>query len=755
MANMLVGSSAERIDGRLKVTGQAIYGADRVLPRMVHAVPVPATIGKGRIAKIDTSAAERTRGVVLVLTHLNMDRLKPDRFSFAGGRSIQSFLPLQSADIAYRGQPIALVVAESLEVATAAASLIRVEYVTEPFSVTLDAPGGESALQAVVAPFFPDFICGDAEKTMTTSTAMVDETFTTPPQHNNPIELLATVAAWDGRQLLIHEGSQASEAIRQGLAQLLALDPQVVRVLSPYTGGGFGQKNALLFHTAMASVASRRLRRPVKLVMPRDQIFHGSAFRATSQHRIRLGVDAGGRLVAGIHEIRAQTSRFDYMPFTGAETTSRMYGIPNFRGVATLVRLDTQTPGFMRAPFEMSSFFALETAMDELAEKIGKDPVDFRIANDTQVDPITGKPHSSRRLNDCLGRGAQTFGWNKRSAKPASMRAADGSLIGWGVACGAYPGYAAPAIASIRLNANGIVDVQVGGHEMGQGVRTAIALVTGDALGVDADHVRITVGDTASPGPQHTTAGSWGTATATPPVQMAAAKVRSQLVGLATGPKGRFAGADSSRITLRSGRLILGGASVSVADVLNAAGLAHLDGQATAPTPGQDPHAMDAALAGQIATNGPVFPDFVTFSYSAHFVEVRIDPRIRRVRVERIVSVIDCGRVVSRRTATSQVYGGLVWGIGAALMERSEVDPRFGGFLNNNIAEYQVPVNGDVRQFNVDFINEPDLRFNAVGAKGLGEISSVGVAGAIANAVYHATGKRVRDLPITIDKLTV
>jgi xanthine dehydrogenase YagR molybdenum-binding subunit len=755
MANMLVGSSAERVDGRLKVTGQAIYGADRVLPRMVHAVPVPATIGKGRIAKIDTSAAERTRGVVLVLTHLNMDRLKPDRFSFAGGRSIQSFLPLQSADIAYRGQPIALVVAESLEVATAAASLIRVEYVTEPFSVTLDAPGGESALQAVVAPFFPDFICGDAEKTMTTSTAMVDETFTTPPQHNNPIELLATVAAWDGRQLLIHEGSQASEAIRQGLAQLLALDPQVVRVLSPYTGGGFGQKNALLFHTAMASVASRRLRRPVKLVMPRDQIFHGSAFRATSQHRIRLGVDAGGRLVAGIHEIRAQTSRFDYMPFTGAETTSRMYGIPNFRGVATLVRLDTQTPGFMRAPFEMSSFFALETAMDELAEKIGKDPVDFRIANDTQVDPITGKPHSSRRLNDCLGRGAQTFGWNKRSAKPASMRAADGSLIGWGVACGAYPGYAAPAIASIRLNANGIVDVQVGGHEMGQGVRTAIALVTGDALGVDADHVRITVGDTASPGPQHTTAGSWGTATATPPVQMAAAKVRSQLVGLATGPKGRFAGADSSRITLRSGRLILGGASVSVADVLNAAGLAHLDGQATAPTPGQDPHAMDAALAGQIATNGPVFPDFVTFSYSAHFVEVRIDPRIRRVRVERIVSVIDCGRVVSRRTATSQVYGGLVWGIGAALMERSEVDPRFGGFLNNNIAEYQVPVNGDVRQFNVDFINEPDLRFNAVGAKGLGEISSVGVAGAIANAVYHATGKRVRDLPITIDKLTV
>jgi xanthine dehydrogenase YagR molybdenum-binding subunit len=290
---------------------------------------------------------------------------------------------------------------------------------------------------------------------------------------------------------------------------------------------------------------------------------------------------------------------------------------------------------------------------------------------------------------------------------------------------------------------------------MGQGLRTAIALVTADALGVDVDRVRITVGDTASPGPQHTTGGSWGTATATPPVQIAATKIRSQLVGLATGLKGPFAGADPSHITLRSGRMIMGGTSASIADVLNAAGLAHLDGQATAPTPGQDPHAMDAALAGQIATNGPVFPDFVTFSYGAHFVEVRIDPRIRRVRVERIVSVIDCGRVVSRRTARSQVYGGLVWGIGAALMERSEVDPRFGGFLNNNIAEYQVPVNADVRQFNVDFINEPDLRFNAVGAKGLGEISSVGVAGAIANAVYHATGKRVRDLPITIDKLTL
>ena len=752
--SIAIGADVQRVDGLDKVMGRPIYGADRILPGMAHAVPVAATIGKGRISRIDTDEAENVPGVLLVLTHLNMDRLKPIQFSFAGGHGIQSFQPMQTSEIAYRGQAIALVVADTLEAAMDAATLVRVSYEQVPFAAQLDASGREEIKQAVAAPFFPDFVHGDAEAAIAEAAVVLDETYSTPPQHQNPMELLSTVAEWQGDTLIVHEGTQAAQALKHGLAIQLDTPPDKVRVLSPYTGGGFGQRGSISPHTVFAAVAARRIGRPVKLTVPRAQVFHATSFRAATEHRIRLGADKTGRLLGGIHETRAQTSRFDLMPFTGAETTARMYSWPAFRGTNTLVRLDTQTPGFMRAPMEMSSFFALESAMDELAYRLGIDPVALRLQNDTQTDPISGKPHSLRRLKECLERGARQFGWNRRTPQPGSMRDDAGTLIGWGVAAGAYPGYVVPAIAKVRMNADGSVALSVGGHEMGQGIRTAIALVAADTLGVDPGKLQITIGDTAAP-PQHVTAGSWGAASACSPVREAALQVVERLVQLATdheaSPLYRI---NSPELRLRDGKLIASsGAAEEVSDILRLAGVDHIECEAQSHAAGMRAEAIQAAETGHVALTGPEFPEFVTFSHIAHFAEVRVNPRLPRPRVSRFVSIVDCGRVISRRTSFSQVYGGVVWGIGAALTEASEVDPRFGGFLNNNIAEYQVVVNADVGSCEIDFIDEADAEFGAVGAKGLGEVACVGAAAAIANAVHHATGKRVRHLPVRIDDL--
>jgi xanthine dehydrogenase YagR molybdenum-binding subunit len=390
-------------------------------------------------------------------------------------------------------------------------------------------------------------------------------------------------------------------------------------------------------------------------------------------------------------------------------------------------------------------------AVEMMTQAAGHSPRFF--AGDTQVDPISGKPYTLRRLKECLVRGAERFGWGRRMPEPMSMRDADGTLIGWGVAAGGYPSAMVPAIAKIRLGADGVAHVSVGGHEMGQGIRTAIALVAADELGLEPEKIRITIGDTNAP-PQHLTAGAWGTASAGPPVQEATRAIRARLFELATSRDRPLAGVDPARLGLHNGRIEApDGRAIGVTELLQGAGPEYVEAESQWLAPGLPPDALSRAGKGLTTLVGPEYPDFVALAYIAHYAEVRVDPRVPRVRVSRMVSVVDCGRVVSRRTATSQVYGGLVWGVGAALLEEAEVDPRFGGVLNNNIAEYQVPVNGDIRNFEVDFIDEPDPQFNSLGAKGVGEVVAVGAAAAIANAVFHATGKRVRDLPIRIEKL--
>jgi xanthine dehydrogenase YagR molybdenum-binding subunit len=723
---------AQRIDAYHKVRGAILFGADNVRPDILHASLAVAAIGKGRLVNLDVGAAGAVSGVRLILTHEDLGHVKSAGFLMAGGYSFQGLQPMLSPDIAYRGQPIALVVADGLETAIEAAALIQATYSTERISATLDAPGTETVNQAdtPLKDRFPEIVAGDADKAFAEAPVKIDARFTTAPQHHNPIELIATIAEWKDGKLIVHEGTQNAEAVRHGLVAALGLTPDRVEVISPFVGGGFGQKYAMQMQTVLVAVAALRLGRPVKLVIPRAQIFHDASFRPAIRHRVRLGADRSGNMLAAIHEVDAQTSRYDLFPAQYAAVSSRLYGIKNFRGRERFVRTDVQTPGYMRAPFEHAACYVLECCVDELAYSLGRDPVALRLANDTVTDAISKLRLSSRHVGECLRRGSERFGWGKRTMAPQSMRAHDGSFIGWGVAIGAYPCFIAPAVARLRVTVEGGVFISIGGHEMGQGLRTALAAAVSRKLDVPAANVVAVIGDTRG-APQHMTAGSWGTASAIPAANAAADAMLNALAKLIAG----------------------GAAGRTPAQVLKAAGRASLEVHIQAKASGQPDEVYGRIAAGQLSFAGPVYPEFVTFSYSAHFVEVRVEPTTARVRIPRVVSVVDCGRVISPRTAASQVRGGVVWGIGAALREASEVDPRYGGFLNADLAEYLVPVNADIGSIEVEFIDQPDFEFNSAGVKGLGEISMVGVPPAIANAVYHATGRRLRNLPIRIEQL--
>jgi xanthine dehydrogenase YagR molybdenum-binding subunit len=721
-------TALQRVDARAKVTGTLRYGADRAPDGLAYAAFAVATIGRGRVVSVDTAAADKVPGVQLVITRIDPDELRSPGFIMGGGYGFQSFQSLTSDRIAYRGQPIALVVADTLLAATEAAGLITAAYEPEQAAATIDADGAETVVQAqaIPIPMLADTAVGDADTAFAAAPVQVDVEIHGPAQHQVPMELISSVAEWHGDTLVVHEGTQNSGAIQNGVAQQLDIDPGRVQVISPSVGGGFGQKNSLQPHIGPLAIAARRLGRPVKLVLTRPQTFHQASFRPASRQRVRLGADASGRLLAAIHEIDQQTSRHDLFPALYTEVSSRLYGIGDFRGQQRLVRTDVQTPGYMRAPFEHISVFAMESAVDEVAYATGQDPVAIRLANDTMTDPVTGLPFSSRYVSECLRRGAQRFGWADRNPEPRSMRDRDGTLIGWGVAIGAYPGSAAPAIAKLSADAAGTVTVAVAGHEMGQGIRTAITRLVADDLGIDPAAVQVSVGDTRST-PQHLTAGSWGTATALPAVHAALRELRARLSLPAAGP------AD-----LRA--------------AVAATGTDRVDAEATTVAQGQQADvAVDRLRKGLPAIAGPEYPGFVTFSYIAHFAEVRIEPTTCRIRVPRVVSVADCGRVASPVTAASQVRGGVIWGIGATLREQSLVDPRYGGFLNSTMEEYPVVVNADIHQIDVDLIDEPDPLLNPIGVKGLGEVAMVGVSAAIGNAVFHATGTRFRRLPIRIE----
>lgn len=721
-----------RVDARDKVRGRAIFGTDNNLPGMAHGAFATATIGKGRITGMDLADARRVEGVRLILTHDQAGHLQPARFIMKHGYAFQSHSPVLTPLVAYRGQPVAMVVADTLEAAIEAASRIRVDYEEEAFAATMDSELADPVPQAEAGTSWPipDLVVGDAAAAFEQAGAKIDATYTMATQHQNPIELIGTVARWEGDRLTIFEGTQNAGACKFGLAEQLGIPAEQIEVISPYIGGGFGQKNTMQSQTVLAAFAARELGRPVKVVVPRRQIFHDSSYRPASRQRVRLAAGPDGRFRAALYDIDAQTSMHDFFQAEQADTVARHYDFGTFQSFARLVRTDTPTPGYMRGPFEHAAAFAIESAVDELAYVLGMDPLEIRLRNDTATDMVEGLPHSSRHLSECLRRGAAMFGWERRNPQPGSMVAENGDLIGMGVAVGLYTGSGGPNRARLRATRDGVIEISLGVHEMGQGIRTAIANVVSRHLNVPPEQVTAIIGDTRGV-PQMLTAGSWGTSSSIPAAEAACEALQKALAELGTNAPTGAAPAEILRLAQRD-ELIVEAATVA---------------------PGQTNEALAEIDTGHVAPTGPVYPAFTTYSHAAHFVEVRIEPTTRRIRVPRVVSVLDCGRVLSPRTARSQAIGGVVGGIGGSLREAGEVDERYGGILNADIAEYLVAVNADIGSIEVDFIDEPDPLVNPSGVKGLGEVVLAGVAPAVTNAVFHATGIRARRLPVRMEDL--
>jgi len=711
----------ERFDARDKVRGATQYAADIQFRKPLFAMTVPSRIAKGRVTALSTEAAMRVPGVVRVLTHDDFPAPPPPPKGKDGPPPPP---PTLEQKIAYRGQPVALVVAETLEAAIEGAEAIHPSYADEPFSSRMDSAGAKREVTEEIT-------AGDAAKALAGAATIVEGFYESPTQHHNPIELLATTAVWANGRLEIYECSQGVNVTRGAVAGALRLDPAIIDARSSSVGGGFGQKGLAQRQTALIARAAILTRRPVKLVSPRGQIFHVATYRPNSRHRILLGANASGKMVAARYHAEHEQSRVgQFSPSEYHEATIRMYGIENYHGSAANIRLDRQAPGYMRAPHPQASCFAFDSAVDELAYELDRDPVEFRLANDTRVDPKTGRPLSSRFLNECLIEGARRFGWSARTPAPGSMTLSDGTQVGWGVAAGCYPSMMPPAIATLRIGADGSTRFASSGHEMGQGIRTAIAAVLMDGLDIDAEKLEIVIGDTTA-APQHMTAGSWGTAGVVP---VAGKAVERMHVAVAE---------------LLAGRTAAGNLHQQLAAVRRP----FLQIEVSQLGTGQDQESLAQLRQGGFVAAGPEYPNFTTMSYIAHFVEVRIEPRTRRIRMPRAVSIADCGRVISPRTAASQIRGGVVWAFSAALREGTEIDRRYGGYLNNDLADYVVAVNADIGDIDVGFIDQPDPLANAAGLKGLGEVAMVGASPAIANAIFHATGKRLRELPIRIEHL--
>ena len=726
-SSQLIGQPMPRYDSRQKVTGQALYASDVGLPDVAYAYLVSSSIAKGRIKAFDLREARALPGVIDILTHETIgDDISHIKFFTEGGPASNTVVPLGSAEIAYAGQTIAMVLANSYEAARDAAHRVAVDYEIETPSATFDSPGVSHQDLASQNKKHDDPKVGAFDEAFAAAPVTVDVAYSTPPQHHNPIELFATQCAWNGPDLTVYEPSQNVYGIKNGLATQLKIDPSRIRVISPFVGGAFGSKGALTQRTAIVAIAARRLGRPVKLVPTRDQGFTVATYRAETQHRVKLGASRDGRLQALSHEGFEVTSRPDAYAVAGTDASTRMYACPNVVSNVTIVRADRSTPGFMRAPAETPYFFALESAMDELAVALAMDPVELRRINDTQIEPIKGLRYTSRALMPCFDQAAEAFGWSRRQARPGSMRDGDW-LVGWGCATSAYPTQMASAAARVRLFPDGAVQVETAGHEIGNGLYTVVAQTAAERLGVPYDKVTVLLGDTRSP-PAPVAGGSISTASICSVVAQACDAIRSRL-GLAD----------------TAGDLVT---------TLKDRDLGAVEEYAEWSPHGAQKGAVQSLYKGAAQPiGGAKLKDRIQFAFGAQFVEVRVHALTREIRVPRIVGAFASGRIMNARTANSQYMGGMIWGIGSALHEQTEIDTNAARYLNTNLADYMVPVNADVIDVEVIMVPEEDKLVNPLGIKGIGEIGIVGTSAAIANAIYHATGQRLRDLPLRIDSL--
>ena len=757
-----IGAATSRIDGPAKVTGAARYGSDfdgDVNP--AHAYLATSSIARGRITAIDEAEARAVPGVLEILTYKNVgDRIKPGKLFSAKGYMSTTIAPLASDRVQHEGQIVALVVADSFEAAREAAHRLKITYAAETPSASFDSPGVEavsstapSAEGEEAGPSKTPKV-GDAAAAFAQAPVTVDQRYATPTQHHNPIELFTSTCAWAAGKLTVWESSQNVHGFQHGLAEQLGLDPASIRVVSPYIGGAFGSRGSLTQRTALVALAAQRVGRPVRLEAARDQCYTIATYRAETRHRVRLGAGRDGKLQALIHEGWEVSSRPDAYKVSGTDSSTRVYACPNIASEVTIVHADRSTPGFMRSPPEIPYFFALESAMDELAVALGMDPIELRRVNDTMKEPIQGLPYTSRALMPCFDAGAREFGWSKRDPRPGSMRDGDW-LVGLGCATALYPTNLAPATVRVTLTPRGDVRVQAAAHEIGVGIITAAALVAADKLGVKLERVSVEVGDTDLP-PSPVAGGSNQTASVCNVIAKACEDIRGRLARAAVAAQdGPFRGADPARLTLTDGALR---GPDGASEPLDAA-MGRATGGAIEAYAENIPHGVPADGIRKLyqgtstLKGGANLDDRMQFSFGAQFVEIRVHARTREVRAPRLVGAYAAGRIVNPKAAKSQLMGGQIWGISAALHEETEVDPRNARFVNDDLAEYYIPVNADISQVTTIVLPEQDDQVNDLGIKGLGELGNVGLNAAVANAVFHATGVRVRELPIRMEQL--
>jgi xanthine dehydrogenase YagR molybdenum-binding subunit len=678
--NSAVGAALDRIEGREKVAGEARYAYEYPVEGVVYAHGVQSTIAKGEIRHVDATAALALPGVLLVLSHENAPRLQTAEAELA---------LFQTARVAYRGQLVAAVVADSYETARHAEQLVQIDYTPEDHDVVLRPDHPAFYKPDRVNPNHPtDTNEGDIEAALAAAEFVVDETYETPATHNNPIEPHATLAIWENGGVTLYDSNQGSDPVREAVAKAFALDPEQVRVIAPHVGGGFGSKGRPRPNVILAVMAAQAVGRPAKVAVTRQQMFAVTGYRTPTIQRLRLGADRNGRLAAIAHDVWEQSSTLVEFAEQTALATRMMYAAPNRQTTHRLVRLDVPTPSWMRAPGECPGMFALESAIDELAIACGLDPVELRVRNEPDVDPQSGNRFSTRNLVACLHEGARRFDWEQREPTPA-RRLEGRCLVGAGVAASTYPARRRAAEALLRAEPDGSFTISLSAADIGTGARTALTQIAADELEVTTAAVRLELGDTAFP-PAGIAGGSMGTSSWGSAVVKACRTFRAE-------------GGSEVRVDTR-------------ADV-----------------------DADESLAKH--------------AFGAQFVEARVNVDTGEVRIPRLLGVFAAGRIVNPKTARSQLIGGMTMGLGMALLEESTIEPRFGGYLNRDLAAYHVPACADVQEVDAVCIEENDPDVNPMGAKGIGEIGIVGTAAAVANAVYDATGVRVRDLPIRPDKL--
>ena len=732
-----LGKPTSRVEGRAKVTGLAKYAAEYNVPGLAHGCVVSSAIAKGRIKRIHTADALSVEGVLDVFTHEHRPKLasSDQKYKDEVAPEGSPFRPLYDDRIVFNGQPIALVVAEEFEIARFAASLIRVDYERQPHATDFEAQRERPKPSKRKAASAQSTERGNPAEAFAQAPVRVEAQYSMPIEHHNPMETFAATAVWEGDgRITVFDKPQGAQNSRNYVAGALAMPPDHVRVLCPYVGGAFGSGLRPQYQLPLAVLAARALKRPVRVTLTRQQMFT-LGYRAANIHQMALGANRDGSLVSFRHDAVAMTSQFEDFLRDFVHWSSLLYRCENTASSQRLVKLDQNTPCDMRAPSGAEGLYAIECAMDELAYATKIDPLELRLINYSDRDQNEDRPYSSKQLRECYSQGAEKFGWSRRNPQPRSMR--DGNeLVGWGMATGIWEAMQVPASAKAVLTANGSVEIASATADMGPGTYTMMTQLAAEMLGAPLDNVTAKLGDSALPDAP-VEGGSFTTSSVGSAIHAACRAVQEELLRLAGKTKGSpLAGAKLDDVVFAEGKIRHKedeSREVSVADAMRAGKADRIERSASAK-----PNARSK---------------YSHYTHSAVFAEVKVDEQLGVVRVTRMVSAVAAGRILNPKIAGSQILGAVVGGIGMALHEETATDHRFGRFMTHNLADYHVPVNADVHAIDVIFVDEKDKEINPLGIKGVGEIGIVGTAAAIANAVFHATGKRVRDLPITIDKL--